>query len=1284
VPTKVHPALQAAPPPKVETQPAQPTQIQSPASNATKQPHAAFKAPPPKIPDFTPPPPVEEEEEDEEFELAKIPPSLPPISAFRASVQLGGDALQRATEEWDEETPYPFDEPDSEANLVFTPETANQPRPVVKGGTLEKLVQRLTYEKYPDTDFMNAFLLTYRSFTTPPELLALLIARYDVPELKEGSEKDRQEYYKNHQHPIRLRVFNVMRSWVDKYFYDFAEDRSLMETLLDFISQRMMNTGMEKAAAQLKRLAYRKLDGNESETDAPMFNHPPPKPIIPSNISTPLCLLDLDPTEVARQLTIVEYGLYRSIMPQECLGQAWTKTATRTEKAPNIMAMIARFNQVSRWVATELVKEQNIKRRGDLLSHIISIAAGCEKLNNYNAMMEIISGLQCSSIFRLKHTWALLSKQQLKKYEDIHNLMSRERNFHLFREHLHSVDPPCIPYLGVFLTDLTFIEDGNKDYLSDSKVLINFDKRRKISSVIREIQQYQQTPYCLESVPLIQDYLKNAEFWGENETYEASLKLEAKGMPPPAAPKVAGGASILGRLKKKKPGSEVRASPDQAEASSSSSQQAIKEEEEDFGELEVLPGYRFYTQDSKENIILDVDVSGMVEGARPSIRAASLEKLIERLTHEKFPDPQLVNTFLLTYRTFSTAKEVIDLLAMRFNVPRPVNAELHDRYNSVKTTPIRLRVFNVLKTWVERYFHECLQDQEFLSAFEKLTDKMSASAMEKPANTLRQLLQRQQDGNFKGPERVLVGKPPKPFLPKNLSSSPRLMDYHSEEMARQLTLAEHALFQKIKPWELLKNAWLSPDAATRAPNVIALMERANYIRDWVATEIVSQDSPEDAAAYITQWIKIAEKCLTLNNFNSMVEILSGLQLPDIQKLKLVWGSVSAKNTFNKLKGLTEANYAKLQDKLHNVQPPCMPYLGSYLSVLSDLESKHPDMIEGLINFEKRTLIGGAIGEITQYQQTLYCLEEVPFIQDWMANATVFNSNRINEESVTLLTRVAKPKSKKEKDAKTGGTLRPSASGDGGAQGEDQDADAVAPGVHGSLSRTGSVRATGGNAYKKAAKLFGVEEKVLDAEAAKPRASLGGTSSPRPSLSADRRSSSSNGSSGELGIDKQSALKFQMLSIFLDDAEFRQNIQEVLLKDLTSAISKEMTEFKALLRSELAGKGGGALPPAKDVIQKHWPTRNVGVWTRNDVDGTVFGWPESISVHTVSDGRQLVLADVREGVSKADIATLLRLAKFYAQATSVPQPKLFVFARSIDEESRSIAQRTQDQLELIAL
>jgi len=419
-----------------------------------------------------------------------------------------------------------------------------------------------------------------------------------------------------------------------------------------------------------------------------------------------------------------------------------------------------------------------------------------------------------------------------------------------------------------------------------------------------------------------------------------------------------------------------------------------------------------------------------------------------------------------------------------------------------------------------------------------------------------------------------------------------------------------------------------------------------------------------------------------------VEIISGLQLPDIQKLKLVWGSVSAKNTFNKLKGLTEANYAKLQDKLHNIQPPCLPYLGAYLNILSDLESKHPDMLEGLINFEKRTLIGGAIAEINQYQQTLYCLDEVSIIQDWMANVPIYSPSRINEESVTLLTRGPKAKSKKEKDKPTsvrGKDVEASPA----SQQLDEDGDAQ----FAAMTRTGSLRGTGG-VNSKLAKVLGVDAKVLDAEISKPRGSVvnggnnGGSStgSPRPSVSSDRRrSSSSNGSSGELGIDKQSALKFQMLSIFYDDAEFREKIQEVLLKDLTAAISKEMTEFKSLLRSELAVNkgGGGGIPAAKDVLQHHWPGRAIAVWSGNDAEGFVFGWSDNVSVHTVFDGRQLLLADVRETVTKADISTFLRVAQFYAQYTRTPQPKFYLFGRSISEESKAVAQRATGQIELIS-
>lgn len=55
------------------------------------------------------------------------------------------------------------------------------------------------------------------------------------------------------------------------------------------------------------------------------------------------------------------------------------------------------------------------------------------------------------------------------------------------------------------MTDLTFIEDGNNSRTSEG--LINFDKNAKVAREIRFIQQYQQTPYCLASIPIVQDWL---------------------------------------------------------------------------------------------------------------------------------------------------------------------------------------------------------------------------------------------------------------------------------------------------------------------------------------------------------------------------------------------------------------------------------------------------------------------------------------------------------------------------------------------------------------------------------------------------------------------------------------------------------------------------------------------------------------------------------------------------------------------------------------------------------
>ena len=82
---------------------------------------------------------------------------------------------------------------------------------------------------------------------------------------------------------------------------------------------------------------------------------------------------------------------------------------------------------------------------------------------------------------------------------------------------------------GVYLTDLTFIEDGIPSVIKRTD-LINFAKRAKTADVIRDIQQFQNVPYVLKSVPDLQDYiLSNMQAAGDvHEMYDKSLQVEPR------------------------------------------------------------------------------------------------------------------------------------------------------------------------------------------------------------------------------------------------------------------------------------------------------------------------------------------------------------------------------------------------------------------------------------------------------------------------------------------------------------------------------------------------------------------------------------------------------------------------------------------------------------------------------------------------------------------------------------------------------------------------------------
>lgn len=112
--------------------------------------------------------------------------------------------------------------------------------------------------------------------------------------------------------------------------------------------------------------------------------------------------------------------------------------------------------------------------------------------------MSIYAALSSSPLFRLKKTWASVlndpSSAVYTAWQRIEQLTAPANNHSAYRTALRAAKPPCVPFLGLVLTDLVYLDDGNSDnVVVNNHALINFEKRRKTYAVIAGIQQMQST-----------------------------------------------------------------------------------------------------------------------------------------------------------------------------------------------------------------------------------------------------------------------------------------------------------------------------------------------------------------------------------------------------------------------------------------------------------------------------------------------------------------------------------------------------------------------------------------------------------------------------------------------------------------------------------------------------------------------------------------------------------------------------------------------------------------------
>lgn len=374
----------------------------------------------------------------------------------------------------------------------------------VRGGPKDALIVYATQSTHSSLLYQEAFLITFRTFISALELVNKLIKRYLYMSLAHDSQS---ESIARHTFSVIVRIIDE----VTQYELDF----DLITSVTSFVYRLIHDGNFTYSRILRTRLLDRIKDSFDIQT------------VLGTNLCKPKKphdLFDFKSADIACQLTYIDSQLYHRIESAELL---WWSQEQNEKKSKNLVNFTEQFNNLSFWVRTLIITQSTQKERERHMMKFVKIMKHLREMCNFNSYLAILSAIMSTPLARLE--WGKNIKDALKEHTTV---MDTSQSYKNYRALLQTAKPPCVPYIGIILQDLTFVHAGNPDTIptdrcNGAKNMINFLKRWNQFAILDSIRKLKKWNYDIKKNDIIVQYFNGfKDCIDEERTWQLSHQIK--------------------------------------------------------------------------------------------------------------------------------------------------------------------------------------------------------------------------------------------------------------------------------------------------------------------------------------------------------------------------------------------------------------------------------------------------------------------------------------------------------------------------------------------------------------------------------------------------------------------------------------------------------------------------------------------------------------------------------------------------------------------------------------